>query len=324
MAETDGPSPDLFEPLSTPQADDQRWLVLNPTSGTKDHTGHIRDLAVERGYRVEETERAGHGVDLARIAAEEGASVVAAAGGDGTVHEVVQGLAEADALDETTLAVVPAGTENIFATNIGVHSVEQAFGVVETGARRYLDVGVTDGSEPFVMSCIAGLPAEASVSTSSELKARFGSLAFVVAGLQEMASFDGLRIDLSLVDDGEERTWSGDAISALVGNVRRFAGEGGQANMEDGRFEVVVIEQMPTSNVVAEGVAHRLLGQDTDHVHHFQSSQVEISSRDGDPIDFSLDGELRSHDGLRLHTRPTALRVCVGPGYDPYVTRDGG
>ncbi|WP_254537092.1 diacylglycerol/lipid kinase family protein [Halomarina litorea] len=319
MGETNGPSADLFDPMTTPQADRERWLVLNPTSGTADHTDHVRALAEEHGYHVEETEWAGHAVDLAEIAAEEGADVVAAAGGDGTVHEVVQGLARTDALDTTTLAVVPTGTENIFASNLGIHDAEQAFGVVETGARRYLDVGVTDDDEPFVMSCIAGLPADASVGATDEMKERFGSLAFVISGIQEMATFDGLHIDLSLVVDGEERTWSGDALCTLVGNVRRFTGEGGQANIEDGRFEVVVIEQMPTSNVVAEGIAHRLLGQDTEHVHHFQASQVEIASREGDDIDFSLDGELRSHDGLYLHTYPTALRVCVGPDYDPFV-----
>lgn len=318
--ETSGPPADRFEPGTTPQADGERRLVLNPTSGSADHTERIRTLASDRGYRIEETEYAGHAVDLAERAGADDVSVLAAAGGDGTIHEVVQGLERADALDRTTLAVVPAGTENIFASNLGIYGIEQAFGAVETGARRYVDVGLTETGEPFVVSSIAGLPADASVAATDERKERFGSLAFVIEGIQQMATFESLHIDLSLVVDGQEHTWSGDALCALVGNVRRFAGEGGQANVEDGRFEVVVIEEMPTTNVVAEGLAHRVLGQNTEHVHHFQASQVEIAHLADEPLDFSLDGELRSHEDLRLHTRPAGLRTCVGPDYDPYVT----
>ncbi|MFD1512078.1 diacylglycerol/lipid kinase family protein [Halomarina rubra] len=297
-----------------PQTDGQRWLVLNPTSGSADHTDHVRSLAEERDYHVEETQGEGHATDLATIAADEGVNLLAVAGGDGTLHEVVAGLAAADALDRTTVAVVPVGTENIFATNIGIRDAEHAFDVVETGARRRVDVGMADG-EPFVMSSIAGLVADASVSTSSELKERFGSLAFLANGVQEAASFDGLHIDLTAISNGEEVTWSGDALCALVGNSRRFVEEGGQADLEDGLLEVVVIEHMPAGSIVAEAFIQRVLGRTTDNVFHTQAAQLEISSTDGDPIGFSLDGESRYHDRLAIHTEPLALRVCVGPEY---------
>jgi YegS/Rv2252/BmrU family lipid kinase len=297
-----------------PQTDGRRWLVLNPTSGTANHAEAVKELAEERDYHVRETARPGDAADIAREAAEEGVRLLAVAGGDGTLHEAVGGLVDADGLDGTTVAVVPTGTENIFATNVGVRSPEHAFEVVETGARRRVDVGMADG-EPFVMSCIAGLVADASVSTSSELKERFGSLAFLVNGLQEAASFDGLHIDLvAHTDEGEER-WSGDALCALVGNSRRFVEEGGQANLEDGLLEVVVIERMPAGDIVAEAFAQRVLGRTTDNVFHTQAAELDIGGLDGEPIEFSLDGESRSHDRLGIHTRPLALRVCVGPDY---------
>ena len=297
-----------------PQTDGERWLILNPSSGTADHTEDVRRLAVERGYRVEETTGAGHATDLAREAAANDVNLLAVAGGDGTLHEAVVGLADAGGLDRTTVAVVPVGTENIFATNIGIRDAEHAFDVVETGARRRLDVGVAD-DEPFVMSCIAGLLADASVATSSEQKERFGSLAFVASGFKQAASFDGLHIDLTAISDGETVSWSGEALAALVGNSRRFVEEGGQAAMEDGLLEVVVIERMPPGDIVAEAFAQRVLGRTTDHVFHTQASQLSIEGADGDPIDFSLDGEPRSHDHLEIHARPLALRVCVGPAY---------
>jgi YegS/Rv2252/BmrU family lipid kinase len=306
------------EPIAgaMPQTDHGRWLVLNPVSGTADHADRVRELAEERGFRVEETERAGHATELARAAAADGATLIAVAGGDGTVHEVIDGLDRADAFDRTTLVPVPVGTANIVATNLGIGSVEQAFEVVETGARRRIDVGVADG-KPFAMSCIAGLIADASINTSDDSKERFGSFAFVVEGLREMADFDGLHVDLTAVSNGEERRWSGEAVCVLVGNLRRFAKEGGQADVEDGHFEVVVIEQMPTVEMVAEAVAQRVLGESTENVFHVRASQLEIRAGDDETIDFSLDGEPYATSRLSLHTRPLALRVCVGPDYDP-------
>ncbi|WP_101297114.1 diacylglycerol/lipid kinase family protein [Halegenticoccus soli] len=296
-------------------------LILNPTSGTADHIEEVRRLATILGYRIEKTEAEAHAVELAKAAAAENVELLAVAGGDGTIHEVVQGLVEAEALGDVTLGVIPVGTANLFATNIGIRSIEQGFDALETGERRRIDVGMAKG-EPFVMSCIAGLPATASVATTSELKRRFGTFAFVIAGVQEATAFVGLHIELTAVSNGEAITWDGEALCALVGNVRRFTKQGGQANVEDGLFEVVIIEQMPASDLVVEATAQRLLGQDTEHVLHVQASQLEIKSLDSEPIEFSLDGERRTHERLALHTRPQALTVCVGPGYESAPSED--
>ena len=313
-----GSEPESDEGTSRPDANERR-LILNPTSGTADHIDEVRRRGADQGYTIFETEYEKHAIALAREAVADGVDLLAVAGGDGTVHEVVQGLVEVDGLNEVILGALPAGTENIFATNIGITNLEHGFYMLETGERRRIDIGIA-GDEPFVMSCIAGLPADASVATSGELKEHFGSLAFVIAGIREIATFDGLHIELSAVSNGEETTWTGEALCALVGNVRRFANQGGQANVEDGLFDVVIIERMPGSDLVAETVAQRVFGQDTEHVHHVQASQLEIAGQHGEPIDFSLDGELRVHEQLELHARPQALTICVGPEYDPTPT----
>lgn len=276
----------------------------------------MRQLGADRGYRIEETEHEEHALALAREAVADGVNLLAVAGGDGTIHEVIQGFVDADALDKVTLSVLPAGTENLFATNIGVTDIEQGFDVLETGETRRIDVGFA-GDEPFVMSCIAGLPADASVATSSELKERFGSLAFVIAGLQEVATFEELHLEVNAVSNGEETTWTGDALCVLVGNIRRFAKQGGQANVEDGLFDVTIIEQMPASDLITEGTAQRLLGHDIEHILNLKASRLEIDELHGETIDFSLDGELSAHEWLELYTHLHALTVCVGPEYDP-------
>lgn len=298
----------------------KRRLVLNPASGTADHMNEVRRLAGEQEFPIEETEHAEHAIELAEKAVADGVDLLAVAGGDGTLNEILRGLVRADALDTVTLGVIPTGTENLFATNMGIRDVEHAFTLLENGERRRIDLGIAgDGDRsgmPFVTSCIAGLPADASVTASDELKKRFGSLAFVISGVQRAAAFDGLHLAVSAVTDGEEITWTGTALCVLIGNSRRFVKQGGQANVEDGLFDVVIIEQMPTSGIVAEAMAHRLLGQETEHVTHLQARQVEIEGQDGEMIDFSFDGELSSHAYLVSHTRPHALTVCVGPEYE--------
>lgn len=160
------------------------------------------------------------------------------------------------------------------------------------------------------------MPAEVSVAASSELKERFGSLAFVAEGLRELSEFSGLHIELTAISNGEETTWAGEALCALVGNVRRFVNRGGQADVEDALFDVVIIEQMPPRDVLTEAIAHRVFGRDTEHVRHIHASQLTMRGLDGEPITFSLDGERCTHEELVLHTDPRSLTVCVGPTYE--------
>ena len=309
------PPDDRNSPDATHSNGRDRWVVLNPTSGAADHVADVRQEAETREYTIRETTHEGHAAAIARDAAAGDVDRLAVAGGDGTLHEVVRGLADASALGDVTLGVIPTGTENIFATTVGVTGITHGFDLLEHGERRRIDVGFA-GREPFVVSCIAGLPAEVSVAASSDLKEQFGSLAFVVAGLRELTEFTGLCIELTVISNGEETTWSGDVLCALVGNVRRFVNRGGQADVEDGLFDVVIIEQILAGTILAEATAHRVFGRDTEHVRHVKASQLKIRGLDGEPITFSLDGEPYTHEELVLFTGPRSLTVCVGPTYE--------
>jgi YegS/Rv2252/BmrU family lipid kinase len=291
-----------------------RTLVVNPTSGTSDHVEAIRRRARGKGFAVWETAGPGDGARLGKEAAAEGVSELAVCGGDGTVNEVLCGLAAAGHLDAVTLSVVPAGTANLLAGNLGVRDVQHGLEIADTGPTRSVDLGVADG-QPFVVSCIAGFPAEASTATSSALKERFGTLAFLVTGLQEAASFEPLSLELEATGEIGTEFWGGEAIAVLVGNARKFVEEGGQADMEDGLFDVAVVERMPPGNLVAEAVTHRILGEGTENVQHFRASEVDVYS--DDPVRFSRDGELSEHADLHLSAQPRALDVRVGETYDP-------
>jgi YegS/Rv2252/BmrU family lipid kinase len=291
-----------------------RTLVMNPVAGGGGHAEYVRRKARAKGFAVQETQAAGDGVELAREAAEDGVSELAVCGGDGTINEVLGGLYAADHLGRVTLDIVPAGTANLLAGNLGIRDADHGLELTDRGEIRSVDVGLADG-EPFLVSCLAGLPADASVSASGGLKERLGTLAFVVTGVQEAMDFDGVHLELET--RGEERNrWEGDALTVLVGNARRFVEQGGPGDMEDGLFDVAVVERMPAGNLVTEAVTHRILGRGTDGVDHFRAGEVEIRS-DG-PVRFSRDGELAEHEALTLSVLPGALDVRVGRSYEPH------
>jgi YegS/Rv2252/BmrU family lipid kinase len=288
-----------------------RRCVLNPQSGTADHADYVGQHLRARGFAVTETESKAHAIELGREAGRDGVSTLAVCGGDGTVNDVLTGVYEADALGDVTLAVVPTGTANLLAGTVGIRDVDHGIEVADTGAVREVDVGVAD-DQPFVVSTVAGLPADASTAASDDLKERFGTLAFLVTGARETLAFDPL--DIRVVTD-DEVVFDGPALSVLVGNARKFVEEGGQAAMEDGRFDVAIVEEMPPTNAVAEAAAHRLLARGTEGVTHLRAGSVTVEG--AEPITFSLDGELKRRERLSLSVRPRALGLRVGEGYEP-------
>lgn len=308
--------------MSTGESAD-RVVILNPVSGSGNHAKKVRRLAAERGFAVRETEAEGDAVRLAQEVADE-ATLVGACGGDGTLNAVVRGLRAAGALDRVTVGIVPVGTGNNFAANVGVQGIEHSFDVLEDGETRRIDLGLVepptgagrsaDDDHLFVNSCIGGLTADASSRTTSDAKARLGVVAYAIETLRAAAEFDGL--PLSIESDGGEQ-WHGEALLLLVGNARRFPESGRtQANVEDGLFEVAVVEKRPAFDLAGATVRARLLGEDAVHLRRFRTPDLNVTVR-GDATTFSLDGEMTTASELTLRTVEQVLSVRVGDAYEP-------
>jgi YegS/Rv2252/BmrU family lipid kinase len=294
-------------------------VVLNPVSGRGDHAPRVRELADDRGFTVRETERPGDAVGYAREAAATVDRVVAC-GGDGTLNEVVRGLWSADALPEVEFGVVPGGTGNDFAENVGITGVEHAFDLIDDGDRRTIDLGTVRDNRgeplPFLNSCICGLTANASANTDAALKERFGVLAYVLASLREMVTFDGLDLSVDPADGGE--SWEGSAALVLVGNARGFPREGpAGANAEDGLLDVTIVESQPAVDLASGAALVRLLGRDLEWMTQMRTPHLEIEVRDDPPALFSLDGEMVSTRRLDVAAAERRLTLPVGESYDP-------
>lgn len=291
-----------------------RIVVRNPNSGDRKRTERARRIATDRGWEVLDCESSDHTVELAAEAAGR-ADTVVACGGDGTLNRTVEGVLRAGRSDEVSLGVVPAGTGNDFADNVGIRGVEHAFEVIETGEQRRLDLGMVDG-RPFLNSCVGGLTAEASAKTSPAHKRRLGVLAYVLTTLSVARDFEALKLHVA-VGPNRDPVWAGDALMLLVGNGRRFLGERlGQANMEDGLLNVVIIEDAPRLDYLSKGAADRLLRRDASHLTRVRTSHLHVV-HEGAPVQFSLDGEMIEANELTVDSRPGAMRFLVGASYDP-------
>jgi YegS/Rv2252/BmrU family lipid kinase len=298
-----------------------RVVVMNPVAGSGEHGPEVRRLADEYGFEIVETTEEEGAAPRARRAADR-ASLVAACGGDGTVNEVVRGLVAASALEDTALGVVPAGTGNNFAGNLGIEGIEAAFEIMIDGERRRIDLGIAgstpgDDGRPFVNSCICGITAEASANTDHDQKSRLGTLAYVFNALREAQEFDPIPLRVETSDE-VETTWHGEALMVLVGNGRRFPVEGStQANMEDGLLDVAIVEDRPAVDLVGEEARRRLLDTDAEHVTRLRTPGLRLAVRDEGEVSFSLDGEMLSREDLQLSVERQCLSLYVGPDYVP-------
>jgi len=171
-----------------------------------------------------------------RRALDEGAELVFAWGGDGMVQRCIDVLAGS----KTSLAIIPAGTANLFATNLGIpKDIEQAVAVGLRGERRKLDVGRFNG-ERFAVMAGAGFDAAMIRGADGGLKDRFGRLAYVWTGSESLRS-KPFRAKIKVDGVG---WYSGKASCILLGNVGElFGGVDAfeDARPDDGKLELGVV-----------------------------------------------------------------------------------
>jgi diacylglycerol kinase (ATP) len=215
-------------------------VIFNPAAGKR--RGRQRLEAIESDWRSRAefwpTERPGHAVELARQAASKGFKVVAAAGGDGTVHEVANGILQAGR-PEVCLAVIPLGSADDYAHSLGQG---QDGAVLGASGERLVDVGVVRtgrGHECFFVCCL-GLGFGPCVTMESRrIQHLQGRLLYGFAALRAMWRHWG-HLDLTGTMDGEP-LHPGRTLMMSVMLGRR---EGGfvmapEARLDDGWFDLV-------------------------------------------------------------------------------------
>jgi diacylglycerol kinase (ATP) len=259
--------------------------------------------------------------ELSRCAAEavrSGCDTVVAAGGDGTVHTVVNALA--DHLERVRLAVLPLGTGNDLCRTLAIPADPwAALSVALDGTERRIDLIRVESaarSQLCVNVAAGGFSGQVQEALDDEVKAWWGPLAYLRGAVNVLPTLTDYRTTIRR-DHGPAETV--EVLNLLVANGRTAAGGlrvAPRANPEDGLLDVVTVGCAPLLDLT--GIAARLLAGDylaSEYVTHRRARRLDVTSTPG--MWFSIDGELLTNQPVTFTAWPRALRVVVGPGYTP-------
>ena len=280
-------------------------VIFNPTARSE-RAGKLRCKieALPSNPIVRLTTSCGDARRLAAEAAAEGFDTIVAAGGDGTVNEVANGIAESRA----TLGILPVGTMNVFASEIGIPqgNLERAWDVIQQGHTRPLDLPEANGHY-FIQLAGVGLDAAVVQQTTTESKKALGPLSYLLT-LAQVAAVKPP--SLVIEGDGIPRR---EGRFVLIGNGRLYGGPFPlfkKANLNDGLLDIVVFKNQSHWDVVRYFQAIAFGTHLTLHdVEYFQASSVQVRSTDEVPIE--LDGEVCGVLPCEFRISPNKLSVLT-------------
>ena len=298
-------------------------VIFNPVrvEGLEERREAVETALAEAGWPAPvwiETTVDDPGAGQARQAVADGARVVFVCGGDGTVRSCVEGLMHTEA----ALAVLPAGTGNLLATNLGVPD-DPAAGVrlATDWGRRRLDVGEVDG-QAFVVMAGMGFDAALLDDASTSLKAKIGPLAYVLSALQHLKD---RRTNVKVVIDDRPPVRRR-ARSVVIGNVGRL--QGGvkllaDAEPDNGQMDVAILAPKRLGHWVqlAWGIVRQ--SRDVAHMDVLRGSRIRVvCERD---LPRQLDGDVIDPGrSMSVVVHPGALELCVPQPEDSPDLAEGG
>jgi len=292
-------------------------VVFNPQAGRG--RGYKRAHEVQAAlqtagivYESVVSEDRGHAIELAQRAALAGWDLIVAAGGDGTVNEVVNGLMLAEAEGATSqLGVMPIGSGNDFAASLGIPmNLRQAAQRLAQGATRRIDLGRVNGRW---FDNNVGLAFEAMIGIEAHrITWLRGQPLYLLAVFRAMASYPLPVVDI-YKDDGDRLARQ--ILMISVGNNRRNGGGflvNPNAVPDDGLLDLCIVDALPRLQIL------RLLPKAMEGTHHGEpavelarSTRLVVES--SAPLPLHADGEILGNDALRVEivVEPARLEVVV-------------
>jgi lipid kinase YegS len=233
-----------------------------------------------------------------------------AAGGDGTLNEVVHGLMDLSEALRPILGIIPLGTANDFASGCGIPGdPKQALSLCMKGEAVPIDVGKAN-DHWFINAASSGFGAEVTATTSPELKRLLGPAAYTVMGA--ILAINLRHYPRRLVLPNREITGSGPV--AIVGNGS-LAGGGIQvaprAHIDDGLLDVLVVRQVPPTALLAAARELQQLPPDGEYISYWQTPWLEVHPGEATPV--NLDGEPLSFSTVRYEAVPKAIQLILPP-----------
>ena len=277
-------------------------VILNPAARSERAKSTWKKIEKFPGCTLRLTTAPGDARAAAERAVTEGFKTIVAAGGDGTVNDVVNGLAGAD----VALGILPVGTMNVFAAELGLPSdLAEAWAVIRAGRTRKIDLARAN-ARYFVQLAGVGLDAQVVQETSWNFKKNFGPLSYVISAAQ-IAARKPPRLFVEA--DGVEREGS----FVLIGNGRYYGGPVAvfkDARIDDGKLDVLIFKNLGYLDI-ARYLGTIFMGKHTrlSDVEYFQTKKAVVRSDEDVPVE--VDGEVVAQLPVTFRISSRKLRVLV-------------
>ncbi|RID88251.1 diacylglycerol kinase [Peribacillus asahii] len=267
-------------------------LIYNPTSGREAMRKSLPEVLARletAGYEASchMTTGEGDATRAAEIAIERGYDVVIAAGGDGTIYEVVNGLARAE--KRPKLGIIPTGTTNDFARALHLpKSIEGAADIIADGHTMPIDIGKMN-DKYFINIAGGGRLTELTYEVPSKLKTMLGQLAYYIKGIEMLPSFKASEVTIEY--DG--KLFEGEIMLFLVANTNSVGGFeklAPDASLNDGMFTLLILKKANLADFVRI-VTLAIRGE---HVHdknviYVKANRIKVTTKE--KMMLNLDGE---------------------------------
>ncbi len=289
-------------------------VILNPVSGQKNPPlKKLNTLFSAAGYELDVvvTKELGDGCELSKKAVLDGADIVAAYGGDGTVMDVASGLQGS----KVPLAILPGGTANVLSTELGIpHNLDEAVALLTNPSQsriRAIDLGKTNDEKlpGFALRASVGLEADMLEGTDREAKNKYGIFAYIMGGIQALRdireSCYRLELDKEIVEVK--------GLTCLIANAGAFGVPGltldPGISIDDGLLDVFVIRKTDLLGLFS--IAAAVVGgtEVKDPIQHWQVKKVKIEA---DPVQSTqADGEMWGKSPIEIRVAHKSLKVIV-------------
>ena len=287
-------------------------VILNPSAGSVHELDDlVKQIATLPKAEVQMTKKGGSAARLARAALRKGCDMIVAAGGDGTLNEVINGLQEN--AGETRVGLIPLGTGNDFARTIGLPTdLKAALEVLRLGHTRAIDlVRVTsDKARYFLNVSAGGFSGLVNEKLTPELKKTWGPLAYLRSAAAALPDLRAYRTTLAF--DNTESLML-DLYNVVVANGRYVAGGtliAPEASIDDGLLDIILIQKRSAAEL-ALLAAQVMVGAhlSSDAVVFRRAAKLTVNSKPG--MWFNVDGELVGNEPACFEILPRALTFVV-------------
>lgn len=252
---------------------------------------------------LELTGKAGDAGRFTRDAVGQGVGVVVAVGGDGTIHEIIQELAGSD----TALGVLPSGTVNVWAREVGIPlDNEGAREVLLHGQIRTIDLGQI-GGRYFLLMASVGFDGQVTHAVEHRPLKRLGVVGYLLAGAWMGFGYQNFRVWLEI----NRRVVKMNVLQVIIGNTQLYGGAlkyTWQAKCDDGHLDVCIVHKQNFFGRIGVLVDFFLRREERRHWVRYETGQL-IRIRTRGPIAIQVDGE---PFGYTAHGNPpTVVRVAA-------------